>query len=452
MYRGDVMKYKKILIFSLTAAIFTSVTAIKPVGAVNFEGKESEYMNTCSSANLSNSNKATCEDFNQYLKNKNDELSKQLNSQKEAASSTEETLDSIKNQIDAINQQISSKEAEIEYINTTITNLQTSIETNNQLLKDRMYSMQSYTNENTFINYIFGSSSFADMFSRIESFNTLTASDQELIAELQDQKAQLETQQTLLEEAKSVLLAQQEEQKALQSKYTALLQEQNRAIIATQNSIYDYGEMTETLNAAIEEFNANAYEIATPAPPPPQPVQPEKPDNSGNGSTNNDGNGNNNSSSNDSGNQNNSSNSGGSNTPSTTNLGQKIYAAAYKKLGSRYYWGASGPNYFDCSGLVYWSLKQAGVSVGRTTAAGYSRMWSSVSFANSQTGDLVCFGNPAYHIGIVIVNANGTRSMIHAGGGDSSTFGDDPNACVKISSIEPGSYYYSRISTIRHVG
>ena len=41
--------------------------------------------------------------------------------------------------------------------------------------------------------------------------------------------------------------------------------------------------------------------------------------------------------------------------------------------------------------------------------------------------------------------------MIHAGGGDSSTHGDNPNACVKISSIEPGSYYYSRISTIRHV-
>ncbi len=76
------MKYKKILIFGLTATILTSVTAIKPVEAINFEGKESEYMNICSSANLSNSNKATCEDFNQYLKNKNDELSKQLNSQK----------------------------------------------------------------------------------------------------------------------------------------------------------------------------------------------------------------------------------------------------------------------------------------------------------------------------------------------------------------------------------
>ena len=133
------------------------------------------------------------------------------------------------------------------------------------------------------------------------------------------------------------------------------------------------------------------------------------------------------------------------------NLGEKIYAAAYAKLGSRYWWGAQGPTYFDCSGLVYWSLKQAGVSGGRDTAAGYSRKWSAVSFANSKTGDLVCFGSPAYHIGIIVVNSDGSRSMVHAGGGDSSTHGDNPKAYVKVSSIEPGSYYYSRISTIRRV-
>ncbi|MFR5749489.1 MAG: C40 family peptidase, partial [Thomasclavelia spiroformis] len=132
-------------------------------------------------------------------------------------------------------------------------------------------------------------------------------------------------------------------------------------------------------------------------------------------------------------------------------LGERIYAAAYAKLGKLYWWGKSGPDYFDCSGLVYWSLKQAGVSGGRGTAASYSQKWSAVSFNNSQTGDLVCFGSPAYHIGIVIVNGDGSRSMIHAGGGDSSTHGNDPDAKVKISSIEPGSYYYSRISTIRRV-
>ena len=167
------------------------------------------------------------------------------------------------------------------------------------------------------------------------------------------------------------------------------------------------------------------------------------------GNSNNNSNNNNNNNS-DSGNNN---NGGNNNNDSSTsdNLGEKIYAAAYAKLGSRYWWGAQGPTYFDCSGLVYWSLKQAGVSGGRDTAAGYSRKWSAVSFANSKTGDLVCFGSPAYHIGIIVVNSDGSRSMVHAGGGDSSTHGDNPKAYVKVSSIEPGSYYYSRISTIRRV-
>jgi cell wall-associated NlpC family hydrolase len=41
--------------------------------------------------------------------------------------------------------------------------------------------------------------------------------------------------------------------------------------------------------------------------------------------------------------------------------------AALSRLGSPYLWGGSGPNQFDCSGLVYWSYGQAGVHLDRTT-------------------------------------------------------------------------------------
>lgn len=51
-----------------------------------------------------------------------------------------------------------------------------------------MYVMQSYMNENTFINYIFGANSFTDMLSRIDSFNTLTYSDKELIKTMVERK------------------------------------------------------------------------------------------------------------------------------------------------------------------------------------------------------------------------------------------------------------------------
>ena len=428
------MKLKKLISSLLALTIFLSTySSIIQVKAIDFEGNEDKYMNLCSSSNISRSNKSTCDQFNKYLKQKNKDLNSQLANQKQAASDTKATLESVQKELETINQQISDREAEINYLTTTINNLQANIEKNNQILRDRMYAMQSYTNENTYIDFIFGASSFSDMFSRIEGFNELTKNDQDLIKELSEQREQVKEQQKTLEDAKAVLVSQQNEQKALQTQYTALLEKQNKDIAYTQNAIYDYGEMTEELNAAIEEFNKNAYETPTPTPPPPV----------NNGGNNNSNNGNNNNDNNDSSDEN--------VPPSVGDLGERIYAAAYAKLGKLYWWGKSGPDYFDCSGLVYWSLKQAGVSGGRGTAASYSQKWSAVSFNNSKTGDLVCFGSPAYHIGIVIVNSDGSRSMIHAGGGDSSTHGDDPNAKVKISSIEPGSYYYSRISTIRRV-
>ncbi len=41
--------------------------------------------------------------------------------------------------------------------------------------------------------------------------------------------------------------------------------------------------------------------------------------------------------------------------------------AAWSRLGRPYVWGATGPEQFDCSGLVQWSYAQAGVHLGRTT-------------------------------------------------------------------------------------
>jgi peptidoglycan DL-endopeptidase CwlO len=41
--------------------------------------------------------------------------------------------------------------------------------------------------------------------------------------------------------------------------------------------------------------------------------------------------------------------------------------AALSRLGRPYVWGATGPDQFDCSGLVQWAYAQAGVHLDRTT-------------------------------------------------------------------------------------
>ena len=204
------MKLKKSISSLLALTIFLSTySGIIQVKAIDFEGNEDKYMNLCSSSNISRSNKSTCDQFNKYLKQKNKDLNSQLANQKQAASDTKATLESVQKELETINQQISDREAEINYLTTTINNLQANIEKNNQILRDRMYAMQSYTNENTYIDFIFGASSFSDMFSRIEGFNELTKNDQDLIKELSEQREQVKEQQKTLEDAKAVLVSQQ---------------------------------------------------------------------------------------------------------------------------------------------------------------------------------------------------------------------------------------------------
>ncbi|CAM3188290.1 NlpC/P60 family protein [Prescottella defluvii] len=108
-------------------------------------------------------------------------------------------------------------------------------------------------------------------------------------------------------------------------------------------------------------------------------------------------------------------------TQVASSTGQAAANAAQSKVGSPYVWGATGPNSFDCSGLVQWAYKQAGVSVPRTS---YDQVagGTPVSKSNLQPGDVVAFYG-ADHIGIYI----GNGSVVHA-----PTEGD----VVKISPVD----------------
>ena len=72
--------------------------------------------------------------------------------------------------------------------------------------------------------------------------------------------------------------------------------------------------------------------------------------------------------------------------------GDAVVSEANKYLGTPYVWGGSSPSGFDCSGLVYYALNEAGISVPRTTAQGYKDMATPVNEATAQPGDLIFFG------------------------------------------------------------
>jgi cell wall-associated NlpC family hydrolase len=64
--------------------------------------------------------------------------------------------------------------------------------------------------------------------------------------------------------------------------------------------------------------------------------------------------------------------------------------AAASRVGYPYVWGGSGPTTFDCSGLVQWSFRQAGVVMPRV-AADQARTGPAISFSQAQAGDLLFY-------------------------------------------------------------
>ncbi|MGW0354913.1 MULTISPECIES: C40 family peptidase [Nocardia] len=69
-------------------------------------------------------------------------------------------------------------------------------------------------------------------------------------------------------------------------------------------------------------------------------------------------------------------------------VGDVALDAARSKIGADYVWGASGPSNFDCSGLVQWAYKQAGIQLPRTSFE-QSHVGKPVAFQDLKPGDLV---------------------------------------------------------------
>jgi cell wall-associated NlpC family hydrolase len=87
-------------------------------------------------------------------------------------------------------------------------------------------------------------------------------------------------------------------------------------------------------------------------------------------------------------------------------------AAAAAKIGASYASGGNGPSSFDCSGLMVYAFKKAGISLPRTSFAQYG-VGTAVSRSNIQAGDLVFFstaGAGASHVGV----ATSSTSVISA--------------------------------------
>ncbi|GAA5003659.1 C40 family peptidase [Streptomyces siamensis] len=82
-----------------------------------------------------------------------------------------------------------------------------------------------------------------------------------------------------------------------------------------------------------------------------------------------------------------------------------VVAFLKAQVGDAYVMGGTGPNAWDCSGLVQAAFKQVGVDLPRVSQD-QSTSGTPVSLSNLQVGDILYWGSAgsAYHVGVYIGN------------------------------------------------
>ncbi|GAA2969809.1 MULTISPECIES: C40 family peptidase [Streptomyces] len=102
-----------------------------------------------------------------------------------------------------------------------------------------------------------------------------------------------------------------------------------------------------------------------------------------------------------------SSSSAGSSTASysssATGSAASVVAFAQAQIGDAYVSGGTGPNSWDCSGLVQAAFRTVGVDLPRVSQS-QSTAGTQVSLDNLQPGDILYWGGAgsAYHVGIYV--------------------------------------------------
>lgn len=92
--------------------------------------------------------------------------------------------------------------------------------------------------------------------------------------------------------------------------------------------------------------------------------------------------------------------------------GTAILAAAHTRAGAWYVYGGAGPSVFDCSGLVMWAARQAGITLPHSTYAMLGS-WHLVRTWHPVAGDLAFYRDS--HVEVVDYGHDVTFGALHSG-------------------------------------
>ena len=317
-------------------------------------------------------------------------------------------------ELEQLQAQLEDTRAQIASTQEEVSQKQTELDAAQETLAGRVSSNYK-TGGVSLVSIIFDSSSFEDLVSRVYYANRVAESDAEVISQVQGVQAELAAKQNELE-------SQQEEQQGLVDDAQAKAGEIQSALEQQQSYVSSLSsEVQEALAAEEAQRRAEAEAAANAG---------------GNAGSNNSGSrsatsGNSGSSTNSAGNSGSNSNSG-SHSSGNQNFGSGVsgaIAAAKSQLGVSYSWAGNAipGQEFDCSGLVWWAYKKAGISIPRGQRMSNGRGNSMIGWcldgggwttdqSQLQAGDLMFWGggvNSTTHVGMCI----GGGLMIHSNWG-----------------------------------
>lgn len=379
-------------------------------------------------------------------------------------------IDEITGQVYALNAEIEplmetieNNKAEVEEIKIEVENTEKEIETtkadiekNEEVLGKRIREFYKSGGQVNYLTLLFSAESFNDLISKIDSTTRIVNIDKELIAELEEKKANLNEKVTVLEERKAEVIKLTEESEAALDELNAKKAEQEiaieqlnaeqeefeknylsvseRKLVAHQQSVLETSNDKNELQAAIDqltsirdnqikseivkqEISDSIYYGTIKLEEIIEAEEAEEAEEAAKAAKA-------------AAQQQISSPNRGEITLGTASSasGNAIVSYAYNFIGTPYVYGATGPDIFDCSGFTsYVYANAAGINITRTT---YSQMGvgTPVSYDQLQPGDLV-FTYGGDHVGIYV----GGGQYIHA---------PQPGDSVKVGNVT--SFYCAR--------